>query len=417
MDKFVIQGPTRLKGAVEISGAKNAVLPLMAAALLAEGESIVDNVPDLRDVHTMIKLLQMLGAKVQFEDGRLSIDASSLSSFEAPYDLVRTMRASIYVLGPLLAARGQARVSLPGGCAWGPRPIDLHLMAIEKLGARLSLDHGYIHAAARRLKGAEIVFPISSVGATANTLMAASLARGTSVIRNAALEPEITELAKALAAGGASIDGIGTSTLTVEGTRRFKPFHHQVIPDRIEAGTFAAAAVISGGSVRLNRCNPGHLEAVLNTLKTCGATITVETDSVLVEGPGRVEPGQVVTREYPGFPTDMQAQIMALMCLTNGLAVITETVFENRFMHVSELKRMGADIRVEGSNAIVRGVANLTGAPVMATDLRASASLILAGLAAEGTTEVSRIYHLDRGYEKLDEKLIRLGAKIKRVKE
>ncbi len=417
MDKFVIQGPTCLKGEVEISGAKNAVLPLMAAALLAGGESTIENVPDLRDVRTKIKLLQMLGAKVQFEDSKLSIDASRINSYEAPYDLVRTMRASIYVLGPLLAAHGEARVSLPGGCAWGPRPIDLHLMAIEKLGARLSLDHGYIHAVSRRLKGAEIVFPVSSVGATANTLMAASLAKGTSVIRNAALEPEITELAKALTAGGVPIDGIGTSTLTVEGIRSFKPFHHRVIPDRIEAGTFAAAAVISGGAVRLNRCNPGHMEAVLSTLKTCGADITVDTDNVLVEGPGRVEPGHVVTREYPGFPTDMQAQIMAVLCLAGGVSTIKDTIYADRFTHVSELRRLGADIRLDGNLAVINGVPAFMGAPVMATDIRASSALIMGGLVAKGTTEIRRVYHIDRGYDRIVEKLRSLGASIERISD
>jgi UDP-N-acetylglucosamine 1-carboxyvinyltransferase len=417
MDKFVIQGPTRLEGAVEISGAKNAVLPLMAAALLAEGESTIENVPDLRDVHTMIKLLEMLGAGVQFEDGRLSIDASNLSGFEAPYDLVRTMRASIYVLGPLLAARGRAKVSMPGGCAWGPRPIDLHLMAIEKLGARVSLDHGYIHAACRRLKGAEIVFPISSVGATANTLMAASLANGTSVIRNAALEPEIAELAKALAAGGASIDGIGTSTLAVTGTNAFKPFQHQVIPDRIEAGTYAAAAVISGGTVRLNRCNPGHLEAVLNTLISCGATITVDTETLLVKGPDRIAPGRVVTREYPGFPTDMQAQIMAVLCLAGGISTIKDTIYADRFTHVPELRRLGADIRLDGNLAVIKGVPAFMGAPVMATDIRASSALILGGLVAKGTTEIRRVYHIDRGYDRIVEKLRALGARIERLSD
>jgi UDP-N-acetylglucosamine 1-carboxyvinyltransferase len=417
MDKFIIEGPTLLKGEVGISGAKNAVLPLMAAALLADGRSVIENVPDLRDVRTMIKLLQMLGAEVQFEDNKLSIDASTVDNFEAPYDLVRTMRASIYALGPLLAARGRARVSLPGGCAWGPRPIDLHLMAIEKLGAKLSLDHGYIHAASRRLKGAEIVFPISSVGATANTLMAASLAKGTSVLRNAALEPEITELAKALVAGGVTIDGIGTSTLTVLGIRSFKPFHHRVIPDRIEAGTFAAAAVISGGTVRLNRCNPGHLEAVLNTLKTCGAAVTVDTDNVLVKGPDRIEPGQVVTREYPGFPTDMQAQIMAVLCLAKGVSTIKDTIYADRFTHVPELRRLGADIRLDGNLAVIKGVPAFMGAPVMATDIRASSALILGGLVARGTTEVRRVYHIDRGYDRIVEKLRLLGATIERISD
>ncbi|NIM19258.1 MAG: UDP-N-acetylglucosamine 1-carboxyvinyltransferase [Candidatus Latescibacteria bacterium] len=417
MDKFIIQGPRRLQGDVEISGAKNAVLPLMAASLLARGESAIENVPDLRDVRTMIKLLRILGAEASLDGSVLSINTKSANGIEAPYDLVRTMRASIYVLGSLLATHGKARVSLPGGCAWGPRPIDLHLMAIERLGARVKLDHGYIYASSKRLKGTEIAFPVSSVGATANAMMAASLARGTTVIRNAALEPEVSELAKALVSGGVAIDGIGTSTLTIEGTQSLNPFRHRVIPDRIEAGTYAAAAVITGGSVRLHRCDPSHMEAVFNALKASGAEIKIENESVLVEGPKRAEPGHIVTREYPGFPTDMQAQIMAVLCRAKGFSTIKDTIYPDRFTHVPELRRFGADIRLDGNLAVINGVPSFQGAPVMATDIRASSALILAGLVAEGTTEVLRVYHIDRGYDRIVEKLRGLGAEIQRVSD
>lgn len=417
MDKFIINGPTKLQGDVTISGAKNAVLPLMAASLLAAGRSTIDNVPNLRDVRTMIRLLEMLGAEVHFEDNSLAIDTTRAEGIEAPYDLVRTMRASIYALGPLLAARGKAKVSMPGGCAWGPRPIDLHLMAIERLGAKILLEHGYIKAAARRLKGAEIVFPISSVGATANTLMAAALAKGTTILRNAALEPEITELEKVLVSGGAKIEGIGTATVTIEGTDHFKPFHHTVIPDRIEAGTFAAAAVISGGAIRLHNCEPKHLDAVLGALKNCGGEIENQEDGLLVRGPKRVQAGHVVTREYPGFPTDMQAQITAVLSRADGVSTVKDTIYADRFTHVPELRRFGADIRIDGNLAVIKGVSKFQGAPVMATDIRASSALILAGMIAEGRTEMLRVYHIDRGYERIEEKLRALGADIQRVSE
>ncbi len=417
MDKFIINGPTKLQGDVKISGAKNAVLPLMAASLLACGKSSIANVPNLRDVRTMIKLLEILGAKVNFARNSLTIDTRRASGIEAPYDLVRTMRASIYALGPLLAARGKAKVSMPGGCAWGPRPIDLHLMAIERLGAKISLEHGYINAAAKRLKGAEIVFPISSVGATANALMASALAKGTTVIRNAALEPEITELEKAIVSGGAKIDGIGTSTLTIEGTDQFQPFSHRVIPDRIEAGTFAAAAVISGGTIRLLECEPNHLDAVLGALKNCGAEIEVGPDNLLVRGPKRIQPGHIVTREYPGFPTDMQAQITAVLSRADGVSTVKDTIYADRFTHVPELRRFGADIRIDGNLAVIKGVSKFQGAPVMATDIRASSALILAGMIAEGKTEMLRVYHIDRGYEQIEKKLRALGADIKRVSD
>jgi UDP-N-acetylglucosamine 1-carboxyvinyltransferase len=417
MDKFIIKGPTKLQGDVKISGAKNAVLPLMAASLLATGKSTIENVPNLRDVRTMIKLLEILGAEVHFKRNSLTIDTKRASGIEAPYDLVRTMRASIYALGPLLAAKGKAKVSMPGGCAWGPRPIDLHLMAIDRLGARISLEHGYIKAVAKRLKGAEIVFPISSVGATANAVMAASLAKGTTIIRNAALEPEIVELEKAIASGGAEIDGIGTSTLTIEGVDRFEPFHHRVIPDRIEAGTFAAAAVISGGDIRLLNCEPKHLDAVLGALKNCGAKIEFETDGMRIRGPKQVQAGHIVTREYPGFPTDMQAQITAVLSRAEGISTVKDTIYADRFTHVPELRRFGADIRIDGNLAVIKGVSKFQGAPVMATDIRASSALILAGIIAQGKTEMLRVYHIDRGYDQIEKKLRALGADIRRVSD
>lgn len=415
MDRFIVDGPCKLRGTVKINGAKNAVLPLMAAALLARGESVIKNVPRLRDVQTMVRLLEMLGAKVSFERGTLKIDTTRLRRLEAPYDLVRTMRASIYVLGPLVASRHKARVSLPGGCAWGPRPIDLHLMALKRLGAKISLERGYINASARRLKGAEVVFPISSVGATAQTLMACVLAKGESTLKNVALEPEVTELAKALLTVGAKIEGIGQSTMVVQGVDSIEPFHYSVVPDRIEAGTFAAAAVATGGHVTLSKCDPSHLEAVFDSLRSCGAKITVGKDTVDVQGPDRVEPIHVVTREYPGFPTDMQAQMIAVLCRANGTSTVKDTIYTDRFTHVPELRRLAANIRLDGNIAVIKGVKSLEGAPVMATDIRASSALIIAAMVAKGRTEIRRVYHIDRGYEAIEKKLRKLGAKIKRV--
>jgi UDP-N-acetylglucosamine 1-carboxyvinyltransferase len=417
MDKFIIEGPCKLEGEVEVSGAKNAVLPLIAASLLARGRSVIENVPDLQDVRTMIKLLEILGAEAELEDGTLTLDTSGVDNTEAPYELVKTMRASIYVLGPLLAAYHKARVSMPGGCAWGPRPIDLHLQAMEKLGAKIDLKHGYIHASCRRLEGAEIVMPISSVGATANALMAASLARGRTVIENAALEPEIGELAEALVSVGVRVEGINTRTLVVEGRKEIKPFEYRVIPDRIEAGTFIAAATATGGKVKINNCEPGHMEAVIDAFRSRGADITVGEGSLVVEGPSRIEPGHVVTREYPGFPTDMQAQMMAVLCLAGGVSTVKETIYPDRFTHVPELRRLGAQIRLDGNLAVVTGTKALEGAPVMATDIRASSALVIGGLVAKGTTEISRVYHIDRGYESLEDKLCALGARIRRVKD
>jgi UDP-N-acetylglucosamine 1-carboxyvinyltransferase len=417
MDMFVVKGPCKLEGSVKISGAKNAVLPLMSAALLTRGQSVIENVPHLRDVSTMVRLLEMLGAKAKLESGVLTVDTTNLSGFEAPYDLVRTMRASIYVLGPLVAAHGQAKVSLPGGCAWGPRPIDLHLMALERLGAKIELEHGYIHATAKKLKGGEILFPISSVGATAQAMMAATLADGTTTIKNAALEPEVTELARALVGAGANIEGIGSPTLTIEGVSSLQPLHLSVIPDRIEAATFAAAAVATGGRVRLTHCNPEHLSAVIDALKVCGASITTSGDTIDVEGPASITSAHIVTREYPGFPTDMQAQMIAVLCRATGVSSVKDTIYPDRFTHVPELRRLGASIRLDGNLAVIGGVESLEGAEVMATDIRASSALIIAALIASGETTIHRIYHIDRGYESIEEKLHSLGAEIRRTSE
>jgi len=415
VDKFIVKGPVRLKGAIEVSGAKNAVLPIMAAALLARGKSVIENVPALRDVYTMIQMLDVLGAEVEFANGTLTIDTSDAAGVDAPYDMVRKMRASIYVLAPLLAYHGRARVSMPGGCAWGPRPIDLHLMAMEQLGAKIELEHGYIVATCKRLKGGEVTFPFSSVGATAQTMMAAALAQGTTIIHNAALEPEITDLGLALEESGATVHGMGTPTLEVTGVDELRPIHHPVIPDRIEAGTYAAAAAITGGDVTVTRCTPGHLDAVLSTLRGCGADIETAGDTVRVRGPKRLIPAHVVTQEYPGFPTDMQAQIIAVLCRADGVSTVKDTIYPDRFTHVPELRRFGAEIRLDGNLAVIKGTSSLQGAPVMATDIRASSALILGAMVAKGTTEILRVYHIDRGYERVENKLRGLGAEIERV--
>jgi len=417
VDKFIIDGPVQLRGSVRVHGAKNAVLPLMAAALLARGRSVIENVPTLRDVNTMTKMLGVLGAETALENGVLTIDTSDAKGVEAPYDLVRTMRASVYVLAPLLAFHGRARVSLPGGCAWGPRPVDLHLMAMEKLGARIVLDHGYIDATCEKLRGAEINFPISSVGATAQTVMAAALAEGVTVINNAAMEPEVTDLVEALRESGVHIEGAGSATLEIHGASSVEPLRHRVIPDRIEAGTFAAAAAISGGDVTLEACEPEHMANVLGMLEGCGATVEMGKDSVRVRGPERLRAADVVTREYPGFPTDMQAQIMAVLCMADGVSTIKDTIYPDRFTHVPELRRFGAQIRIDGNIAVIRGVPALEGAPVMATDIRASSALILAGMVASGRTEVRRVYHIDRGYERIEDRLRALGARIERARD
>lgn len=417
MEKMIIEGGYRLIGQTPISGAKNAALPLFAASLLVEGWNTLQNVPALADIRTIARLLRQMGVKVEGERGTVRLNAAGVHSYEAPYNLVKTMRASVLVLGPLVAKWKRARVSLPGGCAIGARPINLHLKGLEALGATVELKHGYVEARAERLHGAKIYFDISTVTGTENIMMAATLAEGRTVLENAASEPEVVDLANFLNKMGARIQGIGTDVLMIDGVKELKPAEHIIMADRIEAGTLMVAAGMTQGNLKLLNCNLNQMEAVVAKLREAGLEIFPEGDGVKVIGPVNIKAVDIKTLPYPGFPTDLQAQIMSLMCLASGLSVITETIFENRFMHVSELRRMGAEIRVEGPNAIVRGLASLTGAPVMATDLRASASLVLAGLAAEGTTEISRIYHLDRGYEKLDEKLAQLGAKITRAEE
>ena len=415
MEKIVIEGGHRLEGTVAVSGAKNAALPILISTLLTEGLNTVDNVPDLRDVRTIKSLLSDLGAKVETSGSVVKIDAAGLNSYEAPYDLVRTMRASVLVLGPLLARLGRARVSLPGGCAIGARPINLHLKGLEELGAMISLEHGYIEAQARSLKGAEVYFDVVTVTGTENLMMAAVLAEGITTLRNAAREPEVVALAEVLNRMGGKIAGAGTPVITIEGVEALKPTSYTIIPDRIETGTFMIAAGVTGGNIKIVGSKPNHLRAVIHKLQQTGITVEEEVDGLRIIGSEAISSVDVKTLPYPGFPTDMQAQFMVLMCLANGLSVISETIFENRFIHVSELQRMGADITVSGNAAVVRGDGRLTGAPVMATDLRASASLILAGLAASGTTEVSRVYHIDRGYECIEKKLAQLGGHLWRV--
>lgn len=415
MQRIVIRGGQPLAGDVDVSGAKNAVLPLLFATLLTAGRSEISNVPELRDIDTAVALLKILGAKTRRQADCCCVDATRISSIEAPYDLVRTMRASVLVLGPLLARCGHARVSLPGGCAIGARPIDQHLKGFEALGARISLDHGYVEAQADQLRGAHIVFDMPTVGGTENLLMAAALATGDSVIENAAREPEIVQLAEALNAMGAKISGAGTAHILVQGVTSLAPLKIKVMPDRIEAGTFLIAAAMTGGNLLVRGARQPDLEALLQKMVEAGVVIRVETDGLRAIGPERLSPVDIRTSTFPGFPTDMQAQFMAMMALADGTSRISENVFENRFMHVCELQRMGAKISIDGHSAIIHGVHQLHGAPVMATDLRASASLILAGLAAENTTEISRIYHLDRGYEHIEQKLATVGARIERV--
>lgn len=414
MDKIVIHGGNPLKGEVLVSGAKNAALPLLFATLLAPGKHRLQNVPALRDIDTAAKLLETVGGTVHRKGDLFEVDATDIESVEAPYDLVRTMRASVLVLGPLLARLGHARVSLPGGCAIGARPINLHLKGLEALGARIDLDHGYVEAHADRLQGAHISLDMPTVGGTENLLMAASLAKGTTVIENAAREPEIIDLANALISMGAQISGAGSDTITIEGVDELQPMDYRVMADRIEAGTYMVASAMTRGDVLVKGIDAAPLEAFLNKLREAGASVEETAAGIRVIGPETIKSVDIKTQPHPGFPTDMQAQFMALMTLGDGTSVISETVFENRFMHVCELQRLGADIVIDGHVAMVKGVPDLCGAPVMATDLRASASLVIAGLASENTTEVSRIYHLDRGYEKLEEKLKQLGADIDR---
>ncbi len=416
MDKLIIEGGHRLSGRIRISGAKNGSLALMPAALLAPGIYHLKNTPNLRDVWTMSRLLGSLGAFAELNDDELFLDTSNINSVEAPYEHVKKMRASFYVLGPLLARYGEARVSLPGGCAWGPRPVDLHLKGLEKLGAEVSLEKGYVIAKAKKLKGAKFHFDVSSVGATGNVLMAATLASGTTVLSNAATEPEITALARMLVKMGAKIEGIGTTELIVEGVDELKPVDEITIPDRIEAATYLMAAAMTGGNIELENVNPYHLSAVIAKLEESGCEIDVNSDTIRIEAGKEITPVDITTAVYPGIPTDIQAQWTAYMLMANGNSRVTDTVYFDRFKHVPELTRLGADIEVIDNTAIVKGGKGLEGATVMSSDLRASASLILAALAAKGSTEVLRVYHLDRGYEKLEEKLNSVGAKIKRVK-
>jgi UDP-N-acetylglucosamine 1-carboxyvinyltransferase len=415
LDKIVIRGGERLVGEVVVSGSKNATLPIFAASLLAEGENRFRGVPDLNDVKTICEVLRNLGVKTgRDQRGDYLLDGTELVGHEAPYKLVKTMRASILVLGPLITRAKRAVISLPGGCAIGARPINLHLKGLEKMGAEIQLKHGYIEAKTKGLRGADIYLDIPTVTGTENLMMAAALAKGETVIENAAGEPEVVELAGVLNKMGAHISGAGSRIIRIRGVKHLRGTEHTIIPDRIEAGTFMVAAGVTKGNVYIRNCNLDHMEAIVNKLREAGMEILREDDGTRAIGNKRIKSVDIKTLPYPGFPTDMQAQIMVLMTLARGLSVISETIFENRFIHVGELRRMGADIKIEGNSAIINGVKGLSGAPVMATDLRASASLVLAGLAAEGQTDVSRVYHLDRGYEKLVEKVASLGAHIRR---
>lgn len=416
MDKIAIQGGRTLKGEVRISGAKNAALPILVSSLLTDGWNTYSNVPDLKDIQSTKLLLSNLGARIETDGDIIRIDAGGVCNHEAPYDLVRKMRASILVLGPLVARLKKARISLPGGCAIGARPINLHLKGLERLGASIELKHGYVEASADCLKGNEIYLDIATVTGTENLMMAAVLAKGITVLRNAAREPEVIALADVLNKMGAKIEGAGTSVITIQGVSTLHPVSVSIIPDRIETGTFMISAALTRGDVTLLGCEPDHLKATIHKLRLSGARITIEGKQIRVLGGDEILSVDIKTLPYPGFPTDMQAQFMVLMSVANGFSIISETIFENRFIHISELRRMGADIKISGNTAMITGVPTLSGAPVMATDLRASASLILAGLVAEGTTEVNRIYHLDRGYETIEKKFARLGAAIKRVK-
>jgi len=417
MDKLIITGGVTLDGEIRISGAKNAALPILAATLLADGPMTVGNVPHLQDVTTTMELLGAMGVRIVIDE-KLAIetDVSTIKKFSAPYDLVKTMRASILVLGPMLAHFGEAEVSLPGGCAIGSRPVNLHIQGLQAVGANISVENGYIRARADRLKGTKLVLDIVTVTGTENLMMAAALADGTTILENAAREPEVVDLANCLNAMGARISGAGTTTITIEGVEKLNGVRYDVVADRIEAGTYLVAGAITGGRVKIKDIQPDILDAVIGKLREAGAKIETGEDWISLDMEGRRPKAvDVHTAPYPAFPTDMQAQFTALNAVAEGTSTITETVFENRFMHVQELERMGADVRLEGNTAIINGVDQLTAAPVMATDLRASASLVLAGLVAEGETEVQRIYHIDRGYERIEEKLQQLGATIRRV--
>lgn len=417
MDKIVIEGGNPLQGTVRVSGAKNATLPAIAACILSGGWHHLGNIPQLKDIQTIKKIMSKLG--VVFRNGKNSLEVNSdnLNHHEAPYELVKTMRASILLLGPLLARYGKARISLPGGCAIGARPVNLHLKALVAMGADMYMDKGYVNARARVLKGADIFFDKPTVTGTENIMMAAVSAKGKTVLRNAAKEPEVEDLARMLRSMGADIAGEGTDTIVIHGSRELQPARHDIIPDRIETGTFMIGAAMTRGDIRIEGCQPEHLTAVIEKLEGVGAVINRDSDSLRVKGPGSIKSVDIMTMPYPGFPTDLQAQFMALMCVANGRSMVKENIFENRFIHISELKRMGADVEINANQALVRGREKLLPAPVMATDLRASASLILAGLVASGgRTEVHRIYHLDRGYDNLEGKFKQLGARIWRQK-
>jgi UDP-N-acetylglucosamine 1-carboxyvinyltransferase len=416
MDAIEITGGRPLHGEVTVSGSKNATLPQIAAALLAPGKSAFRGVPELADIRTLGRLLAHMGARVEREGSTLHIDAQDLPRPEAPYELVKTMRASVLVLGPLVARMKRARVSLPGGCAIGARPIDQHLKGLQALGARIELAHGYVEASAERLRGAQFLFDLPTVTGAENLMMAAALADGRTTLENCAREPEVVALADALNSMGARVHGAGTSVITIDGVSSLRPLDVNVIPDRIEAGTLLAAALITGGEVLVRGARAEDLDAPLAKMREAGASIAVEPDGLRIRAPARAEAVDFITAPFPGFPTDLQAQLMACLSVARGASRVVETVFENRFMHVQELVRMGADITIDGHTAVVRGVERLSGAPVMATDLRASASLVLAGLRAEGTTVIQRVYHLDRGYESLEKKLAALGADIRRIK-
>jgi len=415
MDKFIINGGKELNGTVRISGAKNAILPIMTATILAQGKSVLTNIPHLNDIKMMAHLLRIIGARVDYLDDKLEIDTTQCSYFEAPYELVSKMRASIYVLGPLLSRFGKAKVSFPGGCAIGTRPVDLHLKAMEKLGAKIKIEHGYINATVKKLNGTTIRFANTSVGATANALMASVKAKGDTVITNAALEPEIGSLIDFLNSMGGKITGKDSNTLKVSGVPELHPAEMEMIPDRIETGTFLVAGAIAGGKIILENCNPNHLGTPLKLLSDVGCGLYISDDTIELTAPETIKPVDIITKPYPGFPTDLQAQFMSLLSLADGESSIEEKIFPDRFMHVAELNRLDANIKVTKNIAQVKGSKKLSGAPVMATDLRASAALVIAGLAAKGETVISRIYHIDRGYDRIEQKLQNLGADIYRI--
>ena len=415
MDKLLIEGGTRLSGEIAISGAKNAALPILCTALLTAEPVTYTNVPRLKDIGTLLELLGQMGVKVERDGDTVTLDASGLNNPVAPYEMVKTMRASILVLGPLVARCGEARVSLPGGCAIGARPVDQHIKGLQAMGAEVHVEHGYVHATVPRLKGARLFTDMVTVTGTENLMMAAALADGETVIENAAREPEVVDLANCLVAMGAQISGAGSDVIRIRGVERLHGATHRIMPDRIETGTYLCAAAVTGGSVRLTGTSTSYLDAVIDKLMDAGCEVVSERDAIRLSAPARLNAVSLRTAPYPAFPTDMQAQFMAINAVARGVAMIRETIFENRFMHAVELQRLGADIRIDGNTAVVQGVAKLEGATVMATDLRASASLVVAGLVAEGETTIERIYHLDRGYERLEEKLAALGAKVRRL--